>query len=257
MIKEERLDRLADYINSRHYASIDELINLLGVSKATVRRDLIELQNAGLISLTRGGATLLKPDTPHELSYFEKKDANIPEKEKICQVASEMIHSGDTVFIGAGTTTRSITPYLSNTNQFQSLNLVTNDLMIAADSTGFSNLDVTVTGGQLRKNYFTLRGFAAENLISHMRFDIAFIGMDAIDPTAGCFIANADEVSLIQRIIDSADKTIILCDSTKFSNKAFMLVCPLESIDMIITDDRIDHESLVLLEEKGLEVVLI
>lgn len=257
MIKEERMDTLADYIKRRRYASMDELITLLGVSKATVRRDLLELEKSGLIALTRGGASLLKPDAPHEPTYHEKKDTSIPEKQRIGRAAAETISSGDTVFIAAGTTTRCITPFLDNPGRIQTLNLVTNDLMIATDATGFSNVDVTVTGGQLRKNYYTLRGFVAENLVSHMRFSIAFLGVDAIDPESGCFIANADEISLIQRIISSAQKTVILCDSTKFSNKAFMLVCPLESIDTIITDDRLNKETLVLLREKGVEVITI
>lgn len=253
MIREERLNLLSEYIKSKHYVSIEELIQLLKVSKATVRRDLLYLEEQGTISVTRGGAFFQDADIQSEPSYFEKNESNIAEKKEIGKEAAKQILPGKTIFIGAGTTARCMVPFLA---ALPSFNLVTNDLLIAADSTNYTNINITVTGGQLRKNYYTVRGFAAENYLNNIHMDIAFLSMDAVDIRTGCFIANADEVSLLQKVIGSAEKVILLCDHTKFNNKAFMLVCPLDKIDMIITDHKIDEKTLKELQMRNIPVVL-
>ena len=253
MIKEERLDRLTEYAKTKHYVSIDELTKLLGVSRATVRRDLLSLQEHGIVTLSHGGALYKDSDSHSEPLYFEKSELNIHEKQCIGEIAASLISPGETVFVGAGTTTRCMVPFLDALSSF---NLVTNDILVAADSTNFTNINVTVTGGQLRKNYYTLRGFAAENHVKKLHIDVAFWGMDAIDVNSGCYISNTDEVALIQNVIDSAEKVVLLCDHSKFRSKAFMMVCPLTKIDVIITDKSVDSSIVSSLEDQGIEVIL-
>lgn len=254
MIKEERLDRLTEYAKTKHYVSVDELTKLLGVSRATIRRDLLSLQEHGIVTISRGGALYKDSDSHPEPLYFEKNELNIDEKRRIGEVAASFIQSGETVFVGAGTTTRCMVPFLDSISSF---NLVTNDILVASDSTNFTNINVTVTGGQLRRNYYTLRGFAAENHVKNIHIDVAFWGMDAIDVNSGCYIANTDEVALIQNVIDSAGKVVLLCDHSKFQNKAFMMVCPLSKIDVIITDNALDSSIVCNLREQGIEVILV
>lgn len=254
MIREERLNRLTEYAKSKQYVSIDELITLLNVSKSTVHRDLAALEKLGVLSLSRGGALYAGDAGSAEPTYIEKNKSNTTEKDNIGKAAADFIHPGETAFIGAGTTARCMVPYLGRIPAF---NLVTNDVMIAADCTDYSNVNVTVTGGQLRRNYYTLRGFAAENYISNMHIDVSFWGMDAVDPENGCFIANADEVSLIQKVISISGKVVLLCDHSKFDNKAFMLVCPMDKISTIITDKGADSSILEKLRLQNIDIILV
>ncbi len=243
-----------EYLKHRHFASNREIMDYLGVSKATVRRDFIELQQQGRIAAARGGVSLIMDDTTAVPSYKGKKNSHTTEKNDIAQAAASLITAGETVFISAGTTTRAMLPYLDG---LSSLNLITNDLLVAADSTFIKNIDVTVTGGKLRKNYYTLRGYAAEDYVRKIKIDRAFIGMDAVDPTVGCYMDNDDEVPLIERVIESSHETVIVCDSSKLSNKAFMLAAPFSLVHTLITDRGIAPEAKQLIEEQIPRLIIV
>ncbi|HEX3027403.1 MAG TPA: DeoR/GlpR family DNA-binding transcription regulator [Clostridia bacterium] len=253
MIREERLAKITEYVQNRHYASIEELVEMLGVSKATVRRDVLALSKSNAVVLTRGGITCDLHDRNRELAYNEKRYANAAEKNRLAQTAGRMIRPDMTIIIDAGTTTRSMVPFL---REIKGLNLVTNDLMIAADVTDCEGISVTVTGGQLRRDFYTLRGYAAEDFVRHMRADIAFVGFDAVDIDSGCYITNADEVALKKCMIASADKVVALCDYTKFSNTAFISVCQLSDLDVIITNKELDMAEIEALRQMDVEVIL-
>lgn len=253
MIRDERLAKITEYVQNRHFASVRELMELLKVSKATVRRDLELLSGENVVVLTRGGVTCVDKDKNSELAYNEKRSANTLEKNRLAEAAAGLIRSNSTVILDAGTTTRAIVPYI---RELTGVNLVTNDLMIAADLNSCEGISVTVTGGQLRKGFFTLRGYMASDFIRSMRADIAFVGFDALDIRSGCFITNADEVSLKKSILSSADKVVAVLDHTKFSATAFISVCPLEDIDAVVTDRALDSGIAQALREMGVEVIL-
>ena len=232
LIREERFKRILEYLKDMGYASTNDLIKYLNISKATVRRDLNYLSEANMIQLTRGGAAAIDIDDSKELLYNQKNVSNLIEKKNLGLAASKLIESGMTVFVDAGTTTRMIVPHLKNVGN---INLVTNDVMITADVTSFENVDTTVTGGKLRKHYFTLHGHFAEEFLQNIHADIAFIGFDAVN-TNNYYITNADEILLKKNIINAAKKTVALCDYTKLGKYSFMPVCGLEDIDILLTN---------------------
>ncbi len=253
MIRDERLEKITEYVQNRHYASVRELMELLKVSKATVRRDLELLSRSNAVLLTRGGVTCEGKDKNKELAYNEKRSANTLEKNRLGEAAGRLVRSNSTVILDAGTTTRAIVPHI---RELTGLNLVTNDLMIAADLNTCEGVNVTVTGGQLRKGFFTLRGYMAADFVRSMRADLAFVGFDALDMRAGCFITNADEVSLKKSIIEAADKVVAVLDHTKFHATAFISVCPLHDIDVVVTDRGLEPDLAQTLREMGIEVIL-
>lgn len=254
MIRDERLARITEYVRQHQYVSIPELVSLLGVSKATVRRDLQILNAAGLVSITRGGVSSVSLQQSAEPLYFQKKQLESEEKASIGRAAAEMIPANSIVIIDAGTTTRAMIPYLRN---LQEVKLVTNDVQIAADCSNYRGVDVTVTGGQLRQNFFTLLGYAAEESIRNLQADIAFIGFDGIDAEKGCYIANADEVALKRAVLQSSRKVVAVCDHRKFYTNSFLHVCDLEQIDTIITGNKLDRELCELIKNNGVELILV
>lgn len=254
MIRDERLAKITEYVRGRQYASIAELVGLLNVSKATIRRDLQVLDAAGLVTITRGGVASAALGQDSEPLYFQKRHIESAEKSSIGKVAVGMIPVDSAVIIDAGTTTRAMVPYLRDVQQVK---LVTNDVLIAADCSNYRGLDVTVTGGQLRQNYFTLLGYAAEEAIRNVRADIAFIGFDGIDAASGCYIANADEVALKRAILQSAKKIIAVCDHKKFYTNSFLHVCDFAQIDVIITGNKLDPATQALVRKSGVSLVLV
>lgn len=235
MIREERFNRILEYLKNTGYASTNDLIELLNISKATVRRDLNYLSEANMVQLMRGGVAAIDIDDSKELLYNQKNVSNLTEKKRLGLAASKMIEDGMTVFVDAGTTTRMIVPHLKNVGY---INLVTNDVMITADVSAFENVDTTVTGGKLRKHYFTLHGHFAEKFLENIHADIAFVGFDAVD-TNNYYITNADEMLLKKNIINVAKKAVALCDYTKLGKYSFMPVCGLEDIDILLTNKEI------------------
>lgn len=254
MIPEERLNQIIEYINRHQYASINSLMDLVGASKSTIRRDLIGLHEAGKITFVRGGAASINKTIIKESVYHEKEGKNTIEKQRIGKAAAAMIHSGDTVFITAGTTCRSILPFLEDLNDVR---LVTNDILIAVDMADKENVNVLVTGGQLRRNYYTLLGYSAEEYISNLQVETAFISCDAVDPQRGLYIANVDEVGLFRQVINSACYVVLLADHSKFYSNAFISVCDWSKVDMVITDSELSDEIVSILKKKEIELVTV
>ncbi len=252
MIREERFQKISDYVRSRGFASVDELMGMLGVSKATVRRDLASLEEAGELSLVRGGAASLGGTRGEELPYDEKRMSHSAEKARLGAAAAALVKDRFAVVIDAGTTTRAMIPFLKDR---EGLNLVTNDVAIAADLSSCRGVSVTVTGGQLRQGYYTLSGYLAEELIRGMRLDMAFIGFDAVDVRSGCYITNTDEVALKRCMIEAADQVVVVCDHTKFSGSAFVSVCSLSQVDIVVTDRELDPAIVRELEKRGVQVI--
>lgn len=253
MIKEERLARIVEYIEKNHYVDIHQLVAEFSVSKATVRRDLEVLAANGVIQLTHGGAKYIR-ETVRELPYDEKRKSNSDEKSRIGKAACDLIQEGDTVIMDTGTTTREMVKYLLNR---QHIHVITNDVMIAAELAANTAIDLTLTGGNIRKGYYTLCGYYAENFIKQLHADILFLSLDSIDSEFGCAIVNMDEVAVKQRMMKAAERVISLCDHTKYESKALLKVCELSEIDLFVTGQELPEEIYHNFTEKGYNLQLV
>lgn len=249
MIKQKRYERILDIINELHAVSIDEFCNRLNVSKATVRRDLIYLDEQKLLKRTHGGAvSLVKPaieDLPIALRHRLYKS----EKEHIAEAALDLIHDGDTVYIGTGTTMRLLAQRL---RKFSHLTVLTNDIGVAYEVSQGTENGLIVSGGQLTPSTATLVGNFAEATLRDLSVDIAFMSVDAVSIT-GFMDLNTDEVAIKRLMLSNARKRIMLCDNSKFGREAFMTICPLSSVDLTITNNALDVE----LEQKLLNAGIV
>lgn len=247
MIREERLDRILEFIDKHQYASVESLMTLVDASKSTIRRDLIQLNEEGKITFVRGGAASVNKSFLPESRYQDKQSSNIAEKQRIGAAAAAMIRPGENIFIAPGTTTRMILASLPVDGSF---NIVTNDIQIANDLALSENVNVCVTGGWLRKEYYSMSGFQAEECIRGMKIGTAFISCDAIDTRSGCYIANEDEVGFINELIKASHRVVLLVDHSKFFSSAFLKICDFSQIKVLITDDGVSEDVLGLLKKK-------
>ena len=254
MIKEERMNRMLEFIDKHQYASVGTLMNVIGTSKSTVRRDLIQLNEEGKICFVRGGAASVNKNMLPESPYLEKEATNIMEKQRIAEAAAGLIRPGETVFIVSGTTARWIFP---NIKDVEDLKVITNDIQIANDMALNENVEVFVTGGWLRKGYYTLRGFQAEFCVRNMKIGTAFLSCDAIDTWNGCYIANSDEVGLLHQIIQSSHRVVMMADHSKFYTSAFMQFCDFSKIDILITDSLVSDNVISLLKKHDIKVMVV
>ncbi|MEF9839934.1 MAG: DeoR/GlpR family DNA-binding transcription regulator [Lachnospiraceae bacterium] len=241
MIRGERLNNMAAYVNEQQYVSVDDLVNKFNISKATVRRDLDILNEKGVICLFRGGAGGIQ-QVEKELLYDEKLNSNREEKRRIGQYASSVIKEGQTIFVDTGVTTGEMIPFLL---EQKDIHIVTNDVWIVANLASNMDIKVSVPGGDVRRGFYTICGSETEQFLSNLYVDIAFISIDAIDDKFGCSITNNDEVLIKQQMIAHSKKTIMLADHSKFQSVASWKTCKIEDIDMYVTGSEISKEILM------------
>ena len=231
MLKAERWDLIEKCIEEKGYASSTDLVEITQTSKATIRRDLMSMADAGLVSLTHGGAVSAMHRLSPEDSYEAKNIANADEKTRIAELTASLIEPGSKIIIDSGTTTLKIVPYL---RKIPNLTVITNDVNIACCLYNSSNIEVVMIGGSVRPGYCTVIGSHAEHQIENLNADLCIIGADAINPD-GIFIANINEVGVKAKIVKASNRAIVVADHSKIGVKSFANVCKLKNIDTIVT----------------------
>ncbi len=257
MIREERLQKITELAtnDADGILTLEELAGHLDVSLATVRRDVSEMVQRGILEKTRGGI-VLKPreSSPLDPIYEMRLSKNVDEKNRIAKAAMSYIKDGDNAMFDSGSTVLALAKELVN---FNHIGVITYDLYVALELINKEFVDLLMIGGVLRRQYYGFHGYFAEKAISQMYSRIAFIGADAVDLQGGIMSHNQNDVPLKQSMISNSQETILLCDHTKFGSFAFMHVAPLEKFDLVITGRELEERYVSELREKGIEVELV
>ncbi|MGG1290242.1 DeoR/GlpR family DNA-binding transcription regulator [Bacillus smithii] len=237
MLPKERRRWIELEIMNQGKVDIEKLSKQLNVSAMTIRRDLAELEKEGKVVRIHGGAIYPK-SLIQETPYIEKKGKNIGQKKAIARRALEFIPKRANIILDSGTTTMEMAKLLKDR---EDLTIITNDIKIAAKLTE-SRLKVIVTGGELQNNVGTLYGWPTQEFLKNIHADIFFLGAHAVDIESGV-TAPTFEKSFIKRLmIQAAETTWLLADSSKFNQKAFSFVCDLSIFEGIITDSGLSKE---------------
>lgn len=253
MFEEERLQKIAEYVQNKSRASVQDLCDLFQVSESTTRRDLKELENRGLLKRTHGGAVYLQT-VGFEPTYSEKEDKYKDEKERIAKKAAEFIKDGDSLIIDSGTTTLYLVPELA---KFKDLTVVTNSINLIQRLSFLPGINILSTGGTLRANTMALAGPLAEQSLEKIRVDKAFIGTNGLDLAAGLTTPNILEASIKQKMITIADQVFILADHSKAGCVSFAKFGELADVDAFITGDAIPKEIRFELERNNIKFHLV
>lgn len=252
MLKPERYDKILQLVNQKGTATVDELSAELNVSKATIRRDLIQLGEDKVILRTHGGAMKYDKSLTGEVPIYLRMHMQKEEKEQVAAEAARLISEGSTIFICAGTTGRALASKLS---QFHHLTVVTNDIDVAKEVSCSDN-SLIVVGGQLKSSSSTLYGFFAEEMLKELRVDLAFMAADAVDMETGFMDFGIDEISIKRLVLTIATRSIMMCDISKFEKPAFVNICNFSSVYAMVTNENTDPDKVAELREIGLQVIL-
>ena len=239
--------------------SVDQLVELTGASPASVRRDLTRLEEGGLVRRTRGGAKLAGQAQYEpfrfDSSFQERESRFTEEKRRIGVAAAELIAEHETIGLTAGTTTTQIARCIRHRT---GIHVVTNAVNIGMEFSNQPGLNVTVIGGTLRwAGAFSLIGPIAIEAISGIFMDKVFIGATGIDPVRGATAIEADEAAIFRAFARQSKKVILVADSSKVGMVSPSLICPLNQIDKIITDQGIDSDALDAFRAAGVEVLVV
>lgn len=251
MLRLERHKKIVDYINERGAATVEELSEVLQVSKATIRRDLVTLEEEAALLRTHGGAVIDQGASKEEIPIDVRRELNRREKELVAAAAVELIQEGSTIYVGAGTTGRALAALL---DRFHHLVVLTNDIDVAQE-VALTDNNLIVAGGQLKKGSRTLYGFFTEQMLRELQVDIAFMIVDAVDVESGFMDYGMDEVRIKRQVIHNSKQCIMLCDASKFSRSTLVNVCPLNSVHTVVTNAEASDGDLRALTDAGIRVI--
>jgi DeoR family transcriptional regulator of aga operon len=246
-----RLRSIVDLIDDNGAVGVEELAGLLGVSPATIRRDLARLADQGAITRSHGGA--IRADAGLEVPISYRRGTAVAQKRRIAAAAAALINEGAIVGITGGTTTMEVARALATVRK---LTVVTNALNVGMELARHQNIRLVLTGGVCRTASFELSGPIAENTLASYNLDVAFVGVNGIDVEAGCTTHDDAEARANAALVRRARQTVVVADSTKIGLVTFANICPLELVDQLITDNGADPQAVSRLEAAGLQVVL-
>jgi DeoR family transcriptional regulator of aga operon len=252
MRKADRFGRILELVAKDGSVAVADLAAELGVSEATVRRDLQALSEQRLLERAHGGA--ISQGAAYELPVRYRGGHARDEKLRIARAAVERVRDGDVIALTGGTTTTEVGRHLVGCGE---LSVVTNALNIAAELAVRPHLKLIVTGGVSRSASYELVGPLAEATLGQINVDLAFVGVDGIDRDAGLTTQNETEAATNRVLIERSRRVIVVADSTKLGRVVFASICPLSSVDELITDSGADPEQLESLRTAGLTVTVV
>jgi DeoR/GlpR family transcriptional regulator of sugar metabolism len=235
--------------------TVEQMVQTFAVSHSSIRRDLRELERAGLLRRTRGGAVLVEPALyepfRHVSSFGEQEQRCLAEKRRIGLAAAEMIAEGEIVSLGAGTTTTQVARGIRHR---KNITVVTNAVNIAMELSHRSDLKIFMSGGFLSSDWFTLVGAAAIQSISEMFVAKIFLGIDGIHPQHGLTTNYPDQAAIHRQMLQQAHYRVIVADHSKINVTGAMLICPLNEINLLITDKGATKAMLAPLLNEGIKI---
>lgn len=252
MRQAERLSAILEELSSDGTVGVTELVGSLGVSAATVRRDLELLEQQKLLARTHGGA--VAQGVLYELPLRYKSARHQDEKRRIATAAARLVEDGAAIGLTGGTTTTEVARAVIERER---LTVVTNALNIASELAIRPNLKLVVTGGYARTESYELVGPLAEQSLAGLNLDVVFLGTDGISAEAGLTTHHEVEAHTDLALIDRARRVVVVADSSKIGRVAFAQICRVERVHALITDADADPRLVAGLREAGVEVTTV
>jgi DeoR family fructose operon transcriptional repressor len=253
MLAEERRFRIREILSVQRTITASDLCVALGVTAATVRRDLAALEHDGVLVRSHGGAVSRMSSTSFQPSYETLSHSQSNEKQAIAREAERLVLDGETVFLEGSTTVFELARGLNQRNR---LTVVTNSPAIVCQLQRSPGVTVLCTGGDLQKDTFYFSGEWAQRALSEIRVDKAILGVSAIDLSYGVSTANHAEAQIKKMITRAAKTRIALADHSKFGTQSFAYVGPVTDIDVLVTDSGTDAKYIKSLRDAGVEVIV-
>jgi len=250
LIGERRL-KVIDLLQEKANVVVSELSSLLSVTEETIRRDLESLEKEGLLKRTYGGAIPINKISL-ELPFKARKIERREEKKAIGKVAAGLIEDGDTLMFDASTTVLEVAKQIGVKKR---LTAIASSLAVVLELIDRSEITLISTGGVFHSRSFSYVGPLAEKGIRNYHVDKLFLGAKGIT-IAGPTDSYEAEAQLKETMVESAEETILVVDSSKFNEIALVSIVPLEAINKVITDKGIPSEYKKLFADRDIEVII-
>ncbi len=232
-----RRDRIKELVTQRGYVSLSDLGKFLDISDSTARRDLEALELNEVLTRTRGGAVCKQYSSAQRLELVDRETSMAEEKGAIARLAASLVQEQQLVIINGGTTCYALASALSG----RRVSVVTNSVPVASLLSADFQTEVTLIGGYLYPRTGVALGIEAQEQVASIRADLLITGCGGISED-GIFNINQMMADMDSAMMKSADRVILLADSSKFGRSGLALVGGLADVNTIITDKGISEE---------------
>lgn len=252
MLTEQRKNKILQILDKDGVVQVHRLADTFHVSIYTIRRDLSDLENKGLLKKTHGGAVRVEKSMWLPTVEEGKKEA-VPEKNAIALKAADYIEDGDTIFFMGSTVTHMIIPYINN----RRITVVTNSLDVAKSLCVHSSIETVIIGGKVRNYKANILGSRAVNDVMNFYFDKAFIPCAGVQAKAGITTSTIETADFTRAVINSTKENILIADYRKIGRITFSKICDLSCIKRLITDNKADNSELEEISRMGVSIDIV
>ena len=253
--QQARLAAILTALQQSGSVAVDALSKQFDVSVVTIRRDLDALERRGMLRRTHGGAVSIEPlfyePFRNDRSFQAQVERFAEEKRRIGRAAAALIKDGEIIALTPGTTTTEVIRGIPFNHK---ITVVTSTVNVAMELSKRKDLEVFVTGGHLRGDWFSLVGPTAAQSLSHLLIHTLFIGADGIDAKCGVTCYSPDEAQLNSAMVKRAQRKVAVVDHSKFGVVAGWSICPTSVLDIIVTDTGATDETIAPFERAQIQV---
>jgi DeoR family fructose operon transcriptional repressor len=242
----KRKQIILDKLGTAGEVDIKQLAVELASSEITIRRDLNQMADDGLLYRTHGGAMKVNPhEIPHQ--FVNKAAKNVEAKDKICRAAANEIVDGDIIFMDCGSTVYRLCQFIKN----KKIKVITNSLPVVYELQN-SKVSINIIGGEFNSERQAVHGKIADEHIARYKATKAFLGVDGISRN-GLFANSELEADITEAFAKHSAKTYLLCDESKIGKETYLRFGDLKMIDAIVTNSESDE--LAYFEKSGVRLI--
>jgi DeoR family ulaG and ulaABCDEF operon transcriptional repressor len=254
MHERERHRIILSAVQEKSVVTVQDISELTEASEATIRRDIAALHVQGKIRRVRGGAEAVHPPQLGNLAgrpFRVSESVNSDKKRAIARAAVDLCDPGDAIIINGGTTTFQMVHFMAS----HRMQVMTNSFAIAEHLVKHSKNTVTVPGGVIYREQSLILSPFDNDAIRNFYARRFFIGAQGVGPL-GIMEADAQIIQREQKLMHQADELIVMVDSSKFRRRSSLILCPLDRVTTVITDEGVSEESVRMIEDAGVKLVI-
>jgi DeoR/GlpR family transcriptional regulator of sugar metabolism len=247
-----RLERIEQILGQQRVIRVEDLCRELGVSAATTRRDLVELDKLGHLRKIHGGAMCIESRLD-EPGFKDKAALAAKEKQSIAAAAFKLVQQNDSVFLDGGSTVLALARLLT---EGKGVTVVTNSMQVAS-ALSASGPNMILIGGEFRRLSQTFVGSLTKPLVDLIHIDTAFMGTIGVSDRSGMTTTDPREAQTKEMIISHARQVVLLADSSKIGKVSFVRFTSLDRVNVLITDSGADRDELKKFKKRGIKVIVV
>jgi len=245
--------QILQILRSEGRAKVNELVRRFNTSAVTIRSDLNELDQRGLVQRSHGGA-VIQDTVFRESPVHERIKSQSKEKQRIGAMAATLVREGETIILDSGTTALEVARHLKNIPYLQ---VITNGVNIAAELLSSRNTQIIMMGGTVRNDSASIVGRATEDMLEQFSADKLFLCGAGCDPDFGVSGTNLEETMANRAMLRASREIIVVADASKFSKRSMSLIASFSEVDIVISDVSLPPELQERIQSFGCKLILV